>query len=246
MEGALLGAGLTKNEAKIYLALLKSGSALAGEITSATGIHRRNVYDAIERLTKKSMVGYIVKNGKKYFKATEPGRLLDIFEEQRGELKKKEDEMRLMIPTLSSLQKLSMNAQRVCVFEGIKGLATILQDVIETKQPNMVFTTSQQPAKLLPYLEMFHKKRIKAKIRDKMLSSVKDKERAKKLRKLPYTEVRLLPREYDSPLAINVYGNKVGMLIYSESPIGILIEDHNVAESFRNYFMLLWEMAEEL
>ena len=32
---------------------MKLGNALAGEITSHSGIHRRNVYDSIERLIEK-------------------------------------------------------------------------------------------------------------------------------------------------------------------------------------------------
>ena len=61
--------GLTKNEVKIYLTLLKMGRALAGEITEKSGIHRRNVYDSIERLMKKGLVSFIIQNNRKYFRA---------------------------------------------------------------------------------------------------------------------------------------------------------------------------------
>jgi len=38
--------GLSPNEAKCYLALLKEGSASANEISRRSGIHRVSVYDA--------------------------------------------------------------------------------------------------------------------------------------------------------------------------------------------------------
>ena len=64
--------GLTKNEIKIYLTLLDEGSSTAGIITEKTGIHRRNVYDSIERLIEKGIVGYIVVKGRKHFEAVDP------------------------------------------------------------------------------------------------------------------------------------------------------------------------------
>ncbi|MBW2966839.1 hypothetical protein KY342_07080, partial [Candidatus Woesearchaeota archaeon] len=88
--------------------------------------------------------------------------------------------------------------------------------------------------------------RIRAKVTDKLLLDKKDIKRAKQLAKLPYTEVKLMPRVFDSPMAVNIYGNKVGMLILSEEPIGILIEDEQVANSYRKYFTLMWEMAKEV
>ena len=54
--------GLTNAEAKIYIALLELGSSQAGKITEKTGIHRRTVYDAIERLIEKGLISYIKQN----------------------------------------------------------------------------------------------------------------------------------------------------------------------------------------
>jgi len=42
--------GLTKLEIKVYLAMLDLGSASAGQISSVSGVHRRSVYDALDRL----------------------------------------------------------------------------------------------------------------------------------------------------------------------------------------------------
>ena len=60
MIGSMLSElGLTQNEIKIYLALLDIGESLAGTIAENSGIHRRNVYDSLERLIKK---GFVSKN----------------------------------------------------------------------------------------------------------------------------------------------------------------------------------------
>ena len=75
--------GLTKNEIKIYLTLLDEGSSTAGIITEKTGIHRRNVYDSIERLIEKGIVGYIVVKGRKHFEAVDPKYFNRFFQEKQ-------------------------------------------------------------------------------------------------------------------------------------------------------------------
>ena len=66
----LIKIGLTDAEAKIYLVLLELGSSQAVHITSKSALHRRTVYDAIERLVEKGLVSYIRENNiKKYLMA---------------------------------------------------------------------------------------------------------------------------------------------------------------------------------
>ena len=81
--------GLTKNESKIYMALLRLGSAHAGEITEKTGIHRRNVYDSIERLMRKGLVSHVVVDNKKLFNPANPERFLEIIDEEKENLELK-------------------------------------------------------------------------------------------------------------------------------------------------------------
>ena len=64
-EKVLEEIGFSKNEAKIYLVLLRLGMSPISEITEKTGIHRRNVYDSIERLAEKGLVGSIANENKK-------------------------------------------------------------------------------------------------------------------------------------------------------------------------------------
>ena len=85
--------GLTKNESKVYLALVEEGASRAGWITRKTGIHRRNVYDAIEMLIQKGLVSYIKENNIRLYSAVEPTRLLEI-------LKEKERSIEAIVPEL--------------------------------------------------------------------------------------------------------------------------------------------------
>ena len=76
MLSELKQAGLTENESKVYLALVDHGPNLAGQISRKTGLHRRTVYDVTEMLIKKGLIGYILKNNRRYFEASNPNRIL--------------------------------------------------------------------------------------------------------------------------------------------------------------------------
>lgn len=75
--------GLPKNEVKVYIALLKLGLTSAGQITKVSGVHRRNVYDALERLINKGLVSYVTKEKIKYFEAVNPYFLLNLLEKEK-------------------------------------------------------------------------------------------------------------------------------------------------------------------
>ena len=49
-------------------------------------LHRSRVYEAINRLTEKGLVSYVIKNNIKFFEATDPERLLSYIEEQKEKL----------------------------------------------------------------------------------------------------------------------------------------------------------------
>ena len=76
-EDFLLDLGFSRNESKIYFALLKNGLSNPTEISSATGIHRTNVYDCLGRLIEKGLVNYIYKEGKKYYQSSNPEKIRD-------------------------------------------------------------------------------------------------------------------------------------------------------------------------
>ena len=83
MSEELKQAGLTENESKVYLALLDLGPSLAGQISRKAGLHRRTVYDTADMLAKKGLIGYILKNNRRLFQASNPNRILEIIKEKQ-------------------------------------------------------------------------------------------------------------------------------------------------------------------
>src|SRR3990167_6784353 len=95
--------GLTENEIKIYIHLLKSGSSTAYEIGKQTGIYRVHVYDKLEQLMDKGLVTHIYKGAKKYFQATSPSKIKHYLEDKKRELETQEQAVEAILPELEAM-----------------------------------------------------------------------------------------------------------------------------------------------
>ena len=156
-------AGMTSVEARIYLALLEKGSIKAGEITRHTGVHRRSVYDAIERLIEKGLVSYIKTNNRRYFEAAPPERLLTL-------LKEKEENITQIMPELQLLGRLSEEKKEVVFFRGKQAIKTVFEDQVKEGKPIMVFGNAVNVNEIVKYyFPHFDKQRIEKNIPVRML-----------------------------------------------------------------------------
>ena len=57
------------------------------------------------------------------------------------------------------------------------------------------------------------------------------------------TFVRVLPKDLMTPTYINVYNDIVGTIFPGEEPVCFMIRNKAVADSYREYFALLWKQA---
>ena len=66
------------------------------------------------------------------------------------------------------------------------------------------------------------------------------------LNKMPYTEARILPKKYDSNATTNISGDRVVIILWDKKITVIEIRNEEIAQSYKNYFDLLWRMAKPL
>ncbi|MEM5834225.1 MAG: helix-turn-helix domain-containing protein [Candidatus Aenigmatarchaeota archaeon] len=244
-EDVLEKCGLSKNEAKVFVTLLKLGSASVGEITEDSGIHRRNVYDALERLMKKGLVGKFKKENKTLFEAVNPKRLLDLVKEKREKISLLEMQLKVALQKFLSIRNFSQEKGDVKIYVGPQSRRIIFEDILENSKENMVLG-AHTPSKLSRgYLKVWHKRRIKAGIKDRLIYC-KPEPYAEELSKLPLTEVRFLPKKIKTTTVVNIYDNKVAIFLWSKDiPVSILIDNKKVAQDFKQYFNFLWKISKK-
>lgn len=238
VQEALGRIGLTTNEIKVYLALLDLGSSLAGDVAKRANLHRRPTYDALNRLVEKGLVSYTIKAGKKSFHPADPERILGLVEEREKEIKE-------ILPEI----KEKFRAVKVKIFseiyEGKEGLKTIMENMLQERKEWLTIGTTGKAPKILPfYLEQFAKRRVGLGIKRKtLLADTKEgREYYKILKMQGLIEVKFLPKEVKHPQTIWVWGDKVMiMLVSEEHPVMFLIDNKKIADSYREYFNLLWK-----
>lgn len=235
--------GLTNSEINVYTALLKSGSIKVGDLMRQVNLHRSRVYEAINRLIEKGLVSYVIKNNIKFFEATDPERLLSYIEEQKEKLTEKEKSIQKIIPELKKQIPSTLPHAEAHVFAGKEGFKTIRKDVLKQKKDLYLIGAIGKENKFLKYFfPNFNKLRIKNKIKWKILYDAEV--RGKKITKLPLMETKFLPKEYSSPAVINIYGDKVVNVLWKDdNPICFMIINKEIADSYRNWFKLLWKTA---
>lgn len=241
---ALRNIGLTEGEIKVYLALLELGSTTTWELIKLSGVSGSKVYEVLQRLINKGLTSSVTKNNVKYFEASSPEKILDYLDEKGEEIKKERLEIQKIIPDLILKQKFKVKSE-VKVFTGWEGLKTANQDIINSLKKGEEWSSmglTEQPKEWELYFNKKQEERAKKGIVQKHLLNEKYKLLYNKRKKLNHTMFKFLPKEFEMPTSIEIYNNKVIiMIILKESPMAILIENIAVADSFRKYFNLLWK-----
>lgn len=235
--------GLTQNEIKIYLRLLEMGSVPAGRLIKGVGLHRTVVYDTLERLLEKGLVSYVIVSNVKHFEAINPVQLLDYVDERKDELDSYKKKIEKILPELELKRKLSKEPQEAAIFKGKKGIKSIAEDVLRTKETLYVYGARGNFKEILPiYFHHFNKKRVKNKIYINIIykESVRKEKREKELGLM---RIKYLPDKFDTPANTWIYGNKVAIIVWGEQPIATVIRSEQVSKAYKTNFNLLWGIA---
>ncbi len=228
--------GLEKDEILVYITLLKSGSITATKIASETNIYRTNVYRLLDSLISKGFVGYVLKNNVKYFSAESPNKLIE-------DQKRKEEELKKIIPELEKISNLEKNEFKVEVFKGKEGLITVLKYILREKKDYVVFGEEGKFQGILPiFVQQLLREMIKLRLHERILSKV---EKRGKISLTRNSQIKYLPDKYFSPTMTVVFGEYTAIFFWEEPYYATLIKSKSVAQSYNSYFEALWKVAKK-
>ena len=225
------------NESKVYLTLMRIGPSLAGNIAKESSLDRSSTYNALKMLVERGVVSTIHENKRTIYVPTDPKKILDYYKE-------KEEIAKRIIPTLKEQYSLKKEKKNITLFSGFKGLKTIFQDILDSSENKeyLVISTEGQFGERMPYYEpIFRKLKLEKNIKTKMLI----REKREKKTKNKNSEYRSFPAETISPATVNIYDNKVAILIWGEKPEAILIENEDVNKTFKSYFEFMWKHSKK-
>lgn len=239
---ALQGLGLTDNEIGVYLTMLRIGSAPVSAIAEHSEIYRPYVYDTLKKLQEKGLVNYVAKEGKKYFRAVHPGRLMD-------RLRERETALGAALPALEAMMKLPKEETRTELYKGKAVVKTVQRDVLntlaETGGESLVIGVDEKRFMAVDPIAMgqFFNEMKRRNFRERVLVREGDNYLPGKQETTKY---RRIPKEFFNPSSTFIYGNKVAIVIFGEPLHGLIIESELLSDAYRKQFNLLWKGAKPI
>ena len=243
--------GLTEGEIKVYLALIRLGETTSGPIVDESRVSVSKVYTILDKLAKKGLSSHIVKRKTKYFKAADPNRLLVYLQEKEAHLKEQESQLKKLIPLLELQQQTAITTETAQVYDGLKGIQTARERTLKIMKKGdqmWVIGIARTPYdRLTPFFIDYHTRRSQKGIKCRYLYN----EYAKKpfgetSKKYPLSEVRYMPKELITHAWMEIYADTVTIGINKGKSFSVVIQNQEVANSFKIYAQLLWRIAKRV
>jgi sugar-specific transcriptional regulator TrmB len=231
VEQTLHNIGFSQNEIKVYLMLNDHGSTKAGRIAKIAKIDRSSAYNALKTLQEKGLVSYVMIGQIKWFQAAGPKRILEYLKEQ-------ESDVRNILPELETRHKVKKVEGQVRLFKGLKGVKSVFHDIARSGQNNFVFGSEGQFSERIPeFATQFDRLKKENNIKTKMILRKGRSEKDKKTSEYRYIEAE------ESSAVTNIYGDKIAIVIWTDEPEGIIIENAAAATAYKSYFDFMWKHA---
>jgi sugar-specific transcriptional regulator TrmB len=235
--------GLTKSQALVYLKLIEKGELSPPMVAKYTNETRSNAYMILQKLEDTGLVEKLEKTKKITYQPLNPVALERLAEEKRINASKVENQLKLAMPQALSYFYSFTEKPGIRLLQGLDGLKEIYKDTLRTRQDIYFMRTPSADKDYLgdEYFVQYKKKRAELGITTHAYTTdIPPARRASthdKTNKMIRTWMK--QEDYNAPVEINVYGDKVAFLSYGEELMGVIIQSPTIAESMRQMFRLI-------
>lgn len=237
--------GLSPNEAKIYETLLGTGEASVGTISIQAKIHRRNVYDALNRLVEKGLVFPIFQQSENLYQAVTPEKLNEMIDEKQRKL-------HAALPDLKKLYDEQPLEEAAYIYKGVEGFKNYMRDMVRVAEDTYFLGAkglwySPQVDKI--FLKNFTAMAKRKKITYRTLYDPRVPEQLPQALESVGGEYKVLPDGYETPAVCDMFGDyvvtftSVGIGNFGEEGTIFVMKNPELAESYKQWFRLLWELC---
>ena len=240
--------GLTRGEARVYLALLKLGASSTGPVAKASGISRSKVYAVMDKLAEKGLASHVDRRGVTYYHAVEPSKIKDYLQEREEELKGLEAEFEEFLPKLLSYAQEKPAGHEINIYQGFKGHRIAHeQSYHKLKRGDEYYVLGVPHVPLWEHVRYWrtdHERREAAGIGCRMLFN-RDAPRKLLMNRNSYRlcEARYMPIDVAMPCYFTMFADTTLITLPAKEPITIEVVSKGTTESFMAYFRGFWELS---
>lgn len=232
IEEKLTGIGLTSNQSKIYLSVLKLKKATIKEIAKDCGFHRTNIYDIMEELKEKGIITFAKEGKSTNYSAIDPKNLSVLIDE-------KKEILNSILPNLEKLFMLQPESINVQIYKGEQGMKIAFNNILKTKS------------------RIYYGLNIKGQLREQLPLYSQQFYRIMKERRIKYkaiytkeyilkgydTNIRYIHPKYATPVATHIYDDVVLIQIWQPTMMAIEVKSQQIADAYKDHFEIMWKEA---
>jgi len=248
--------GLTEEEARVYVGVLRMGSGKVSEISHFTNTDRVKGYKILESLRNE---GYVTStlSSPILFSANEPASTFEnVLKKKKSEINKLEKNQKILIENLEKLKghHAESNLPKLSVISGRDNIYNEIKKIIENTKDEMYIVTSTSDLIRMYYTDIPDsiKKALKRKVEIKLITEfeVSDKTDCVKNLGLNYFRVGKLPSQgrivcNSSQIIMSGYTSKTSR-IHSSDDSALVTNSDEITGNMQSLCKFMWKMGGEV
>lgn len=243
----LLNLGLTQNQIKIYLSLLKNNNLTISELASKIKLTRSSIYENLRSL---EIQGYILKElrqKKEIYKAINIEKLTVKLAAKSRSTARMKTKLELMLPQINKWLNNKEEIPQVELFEGKRSQELIFDEIKEFSKDRILIASPDSYFTLYPHRVDTEEIKIRTEkdkqrgiINRKIITDTKFTKKVLKTGVPGVREIKVLPKDVKFKSAVTVYDNKV--IIYSQKGkvFTVVLKSKVIASMMKQIFKTLW------
>lgn len=246
LQETLQSLGFAEKEARVYLAALAHGPATAHDLSEVTAIPRATVYLQLSSLAERGLITNTEHGSGTLYRAAPPERILEGLGKERATLEKKEAAAREILLNLKSLSP-ETRLPKVRLFEGLAGLEAMRAELLKHRDIEWYCLSGQEgyhgtvpPEQRRAQMEKIWQQSLRCKA---IISGTEKTDSFPEPVKYLYERYLVPPDQFPAPGEVAIFGDTVALLSYQAEPLGILIQNQDMATAMHSLFQLSFERA---
>lgn len=241
--------GLNEKHQRFYMAALELGRASITHIAAKSGLKRPTAYLVADELIKMGLLSTTRVGKRLLYSAAHPSRLQEM-------AKALESRIAESLPELLALYNTPKNKPKIQVFEGVKGVKLLYQEIFEVlKKGDEVLWFARIDAlydfepELVKGFQEILEKVPEPHCRELQVLTPGAKRWSKEFKPLigSYYQVRWLSPEFEFGFTDNaIFGNKLAIFSLKEGVFVIVIESEEIVKTFRAMYEWAWKMGKAI
>lgn len=241
--------GLSKNEAAVYAAALELGPATADQLAKHSGVKRSTTYLQIEALQEKGLMSSHEEGKKTLFTPESPENLTRLLERQRAEIDLRQKELNKELPELIRSFESAGERPVVRFYQGKEGIITMRENALQQLSKGDVLQVMYSYDLLFKLFDAseiapFSEKREKQGIQLDIIYTRESGPLDISTRGVNSNRAFISPKKFPLHADLFIYKNTLAIMALQGNIFGIEVTSKAIAESHKNIFKLIWQIAE--